>query len=69
LVDLRPARDWDRSGKRFGSTVKSSEQLNFLASTSIEVGLKKTIEWTRMNESLIEQNISNHDFFMSKIIN
>lgn len=67
LVDLRPARDWDRSGKRFGSTVKSSEQLNFVASTSIEVGLKKTIEWTRMNENLIKQNISNHEIFMHQL--
>ena len=30
-VDLRPARDWDRSGTRFGSTEKSERLLGFKA--------------------------------------
>jgi nucleoside-diphosphate-sugar epimerase len=67
-IILNPARDWDRSGKRFGSTLKSSEQLNFVASTSIAVGLLKTIEWTKINSELISQNIIKHDFMMNQLI-
>jgi len=67
-VDLRPARDWDRSGKRFGSTEKSSEKLGFTADVSIEDGLRKTIHWTRENESLIKRMIANHDVMMRQIL-
>ena len=66
-VDLRPARDWDRSGKRFGSTEKSREKLGFTAEVSIEYGLRKTIDWTRDNASLIKRTISNHDVNMRQI--
>ena len=45
-VDLMPARDWDRSGKRFGSTKKSKEKLSFEAQISLNEGIKKTIQWT-----------------------
>lgn len=67
-VDLRPARDWDRSGKRFGSTVKSREKLNFEASVKIEEGLKKTVEWTKRNIDIIGKCISSHEFLIEHYI-
>jgi UDP-glucose 4-epimerase len=68
-VDLRPARDWDRSGKRFGSTEKSRDKLNFSAFTSIEQGLRQTIDWTRDNFGLIKRTIETHDVLMRQINN
>jgi len=63
-VDLQPARDWDRSGKRFGSTEKSKEKLRFQANMKIEDGIRQTVEWTRSNQELIKKTISNHDVMM-----
>ncbi len=65
--DLRPARDWDRSGKRFASTEKAKRMLGFHARVDIEEGLEKTISWTRSNFSLIETCIQQHDVIMGKI--
>jgi UDP-glucose 4-epimerase len=67
-VELRPARDWDRSGKRFGSTDKSREKLGFTAGVSIDDGLRKTIDWTRENERLIKRIIGNHDVMMRQVL-
>jgi UDP-glucose 4-epimerase len=67
-VDLRSARDWDRSGKRFGSTDKSREKLGFTARVSIEDGLRQTIDWTRANASLIERTIANHNVMMRQVL-
>ncbi len=66
-ADLRPARDWDRSGKRFGSTQKSKEELDFIATTEVEDGLNKTIAWTKKNQELIRKTISKHDRNMSQL--
>jgi nucleoside-diphosphate-sugar epimerase len=66
-VDLRPARDWDRSGKRFGSTEKSKRELGFEASVSIREGLARTVTWTRENTDLIRRSIGQHDFFMKRL--
>lgn len=66
-IDLLPARDWDRSGKRFGSTHKSREKLGFTADVSIEDGLRKTIDWTRDNACLIQRMIANHDMMMRQV--
>lgn len=63
-LELRPARDWDTSGKRFGATTKSQQRLGFRASTDLHSGLKQTIAWTRMNFDLIKQKMSNHDIFL-----
>ncbi|MGF6781095.1 NAD-dependent epimerase/dehydratase family protein [Paraburkholderia sp. GAS334] len=64
-LDLRPARDWDRSGKRFGSTDKSKRELGFSAKVSIREGLAKTIEWTLANRESIERCMRQHDYFMA----
>lgn len=65
-VDLRPARDWDRSGKRFGSTEKSKRELDFEATIPIREGLLRTIEWTRSNMDIIERCIRQHAWFMAR---
>ena len=62
-VDIKPPRDWDRSGKRFASTEKSKSHLGFQSSFNIESGLLKTVEWTIANKQLIAQNIRKHEIF------
>ena len=64
-VDLRPARDWDRSGKRFGSTEKSREKIGFAAQVPVREGIARTVAWTRDNRDLIERCIRQHDRFMA----
>lgn len=65
-VDLRPARDWDRSGKRFGSTEKSRAQLQFEAAVPIEDGLRRTLTWTLSHKDIIQHAISSHDLLMNQ---
>ena len=63
-VDLRPARDWDNSGRRYGDPSKSKAKLGFAAATSLEDGLRRTIEWTRTNRDLIARCMAQHEVFM-----
>lgn len=65
--DIAPARDWDRSGKRFGSTQKSKELLGFEAEVSVREGLERTVAWTKDNKDRIERCIRQHDWFMARI--
>jgi UDP-glucose 4-epimerase len=65
-LDLRPARDWDRSGKRFASTEKSERELGFTAQINVREGVRRTVEWTKANADLIQQNIAKHDKMMSQ---
>ena len=57
---IKPARNWDHSGRRFGSTVKSKRDLGFQAAIPIVEGLQKTIAWTRQNRQLIETCVRKH---------
>lgn len=66
-LDLRPARDWDRSGKRFASTKKAKRELGFTAQVEIRDGLRRTVEWTRANYDLIKRSIAKHDKLMSQV--
>lgn len=66
-VDLKPARDWDRSGKRFGATEKSRQQLQFEVSVPIQDGLRQTVEWTLANQDNIKRIMSNHDLLMKQL--
>ena len=59
-----PKRDWDRSGNRFGSTVKAREKLGFTAQTGLEEGLKRTIEWTKSHLGFIEKTMRKHQVHM-----
>ncbi|MCH7534805.1 MAG: NAD-dependent epimerase/dehydratase family protein, partial [Bacteroidetes bacterium] len=63
-VELLPKRDWDTSGKRFGSTEKSKNELGFEATVHYKDGLKKTIEWTQNNLTFISACIDKHKDFM-----
>jgi nucleoside-diphosphate-sugar epimerase len=63
-VDMKPARDWDRSGRRFGSTEKSKREIGFEAEVLIDEGLTRTVEWTKANSALIESRIHKHDYFI-----
>jgi nucleoside-diphosphate-sugar epimerase len=66
-VDLKPARDWDRSGKRFGSTEKSLRELGFECSVSVREGIERTVTWMNQNKSTIEACIKQHDYFMDRV--
>lgn len=63
-ADIKPARDWDRSGKRFASTEKAKIQLGFEAQVSVQEGLAKTVAWTIENRSLIARCMSAHTINM-----
>jgi len=65
-IQFGPKRDWDRSGKRFGSTEKSRHKLGFEAKVAIREGLQKTIEWTKAHPELIARTMAKHDFFMAQ---
>jgi UDP-glucose 4-epimerase len=66
-LDLKPARDWDRSGKRFASTEKASEKLGFNAQISVREGIQRTVDWTRAHSELIERSIAKHGKQMSQL--
>jgi nucleoside-diphosphate-sugar epimerase len=59
-VELRPARNWDRSGRRFGSVEKAKRELGFEAQMPLEDGLRRTVDWTRENLDLIDACIRRH---------
>jgi UDP-glucose 4-epimerase len=65
-LDLKPARDWDRSGKRFASTEKARNMLGFEANIGMQEGIKRTVEWTKNNVDLIKGNIARHDILVSQ---
>ena len=60
------ARDWDRSGKRFGSTEKAKVKLGFEAEVAIPDGINRLVNWTKENHSRIENCISRHDRHLPK---
>jgi len=64
--DLRPARDWDRSGKRYASTEKAERELGFHAQVPINDGVRRTVEWTHANQDLIGRCISRHAKLMAQ---
>jgi nucleoside-diphosphate-sugar epimerase len=67
-LDLRPARDWDRSGKRFASTEKSERELEFVAQVSMREGIRRTVDWTKANVDLIKRSIAKHEKLSSQAI-
>jgi UDP-glucose 4-epimerase len=56
----RPGRDWDRSGRRFGSTAKSKAAIGFEATVPLRAGLERTIAWTREHLDQIEACMARH---------
>ena len=59
-LKMLPKRAWDNSGKRFGSPAKAERDLGFRVAVELEEGLRRTVEWTRANQSLIGQTIDKH---------
>jgi len=66
-IEIKPARDWDRSGKRFGDPTKSRKELGFEANVPLEDGLARTIAWTRDNAPIIERCILQHQYFIPEL--
>jgi UDP-glucose 4-epimerase len=58
--DLRPARDWDKSGRRFGDPTKSRDKLGFEAGVRIDEGIARTVAWTRENLLRIKTCMAKH---------
>lgn len=58
--ELRVARDWDRSGRRFGDPTKACKDLDFRARTTLAEGIVQTVSWTRENLGLIKRCMSAH---------
>jgi len=42
-IALAPAREWDRSGRRFGAPEKAHKELGFVAATTLRDGLLRTV--------------------------
>jgi nucleoside-diphosphate-sugar epimerase len=63
-IQLGPKRDWDHSGKRFGSTEKARSELGFEGQTTLSEGISKTVAWFRQNLSLIDSCIRKHQDHM-----
>ena len=59
-----PARNWDRSGKRFGSTEKAKKQLSFEAKVEIAEGIPRLVDWTRQNKEFIRTCMDRHAPFL-----
>ena len=66
-VDLKPARDWDRSGRRFGDPAKAKATLGFEAQVTIEDGLAETVAWTRKNLDGIRRCMAQHQSQMPEL--
>ncbi len=66
-IALTPARDWDRSGRRFGSTMKAREQLGFVATATLRAGLNETIAWTRSHRDTIRHCMLQHACFLPEL--
>ena len=66
-LDIRPAREWDKSGRRFGSTEKSFRELGFQAKISIDEGIERTVQWTKDNAEVIGECIDKHEDKMREV--
>jgi len=63
-VELRPRRDWDNSGNRYGSPEKARRDLGFEAQIDIHTGLARTVAWTKENMPTIKRCIAQHTHFV-----
>ncbi|HWA23858.1 MAG TPA: NAD-dependent epimerase/dehydratase family protein [Caulobacterales bacterium] len=65
--DLKPKRDWDTSGKRFGDPAKAKEKLGFEAKVDIRQGLERTVAWTKENLPTIKRCMAQHQRFVPEV--
>jgi nucleoside-diphosphate-sugar epimerase len=68
-IALQPARNWDRSGKRYGDPAKARAELGFAAAVGLRDGLTRTTDWTRRHQDLIARAITRHARFMREAEN
>jgi UDP-glucose 4-epimerase len=66
-IALAPARDWDRSGQRFGDPSKAAQKLGFTASVKHNDGLATTIAWTRDNKERILACMQQHARYVPQV--
>lgn len=66
-IAMTRARDWDRSGQRFGDPTKAKDKLGFQAGVSHVEGLAKTIAWTRDNKSRILGCMGRHARYVPQV--
>jgi UDP-glucose 4-epimerase len=66
-IALSPARDWDRSGQRFGDPSKAAKQLGFKADVAHEEGLAATIVWTKARKGKILGCMKQHERFIPQV--
>ena len=66
-IALKPARDWDRSGHRFGDPMKAREELNFVAGVNHSDGLRRTVEWTSKNKDTILRCMLQHAEYVPEV--
>jgi UDP-glucose 4-epimerase len=64
VADIAPARDWDRSGRRYGDPAKARNSLGFEAKVPLSEGLERTAAWTKANAALIAACIARHARFI-----
>ena len=67
-IEMLPKRDWDHSGRRFGSTEKARKELGFEVQVKLHDGLRKTVEWTKQNLDLIDSSIRRHLKHMPELL-
>ena len=60
-IEFLPAREWDRSGKRFGSTEKAKKEIGFEARVTLDEGLSETVAWTTQKLDFVDVCIRRHD--------
>jgi nucleoside-diphosphate-sugar epimerase len=63
-LELKPQREWDNSGRRFGDTSKSENEISFKCKYNLKYGLEKTIKWTLDNKEIINKCINNHKYYL-----
>jgi len=60
-VEMKPARPWDKSGRRYGSTKKSADEIGFAAEIAADEGLRRTVQWTQQHRSFIAETMHRHE--------
>jgi nucleoside-diphosphate-sugar epimerase len=60
-IQFTGKRDWDRSGKRYGSTAVARSEIGFEAVVGLRDGLTRTVEWTRKHLDVIEKCMARHE--------
>jgi nucleoside-diphosphate-sugar epimerase len=66
-LKIAPPRAWDHSILRFGSPEKARRELDFVAQTLLEDGLRDTIAWTAENLEFIDRCIAKHERQLTQV--